>query len=46
MPDRLEQLRAKLKARTGKTEYRENVKLLRAEIERLEALETPREEWR
>lgn len=33
---RLEHLRAMLKAREGKTEYRENVKAIRAEIERLE----------
>jgi hypothetical protein len=34
--DRLTDLRAKLRAREGRTEYRENVKAIRAEIERLE----------
>ena len=33
---RLEELRAKLKAREGRSEYHENVKWLRAEIARLE----------
>lgn len=33
---RLDQLRAKLKAREGKSAYRENVKAIRAEIARLE----------
>lgn len=36
MSDRLTELRAMLKAREGKTEYRDNVKAIRAEIERLE----------
>lgn len=36
MSDRLELLRAKLKAREGKPEYRENVQVIRTEIERLE----------
>lgn len=43
MSDRLELLRAKLKARTGKHEYRENVKFLQAEIEKLEATAKPGE---
>lgn len=33
---RLEKLRAMLRAREGKGEYAENVKAIRAEIERLE----------
>lgn len=36
MSDRLAELRAMLKAREGRPEYRENVKAIRAEIERLE----------
>lgn len=36
MTDRLTDLRAKLAAREGKAEYRENVKAIRAEIARLE----------
>lgn len=35
---RLVALRAKLKAREGKKEFKENCKAIRAEIERLEAL--------
>jgi hypothetical protein len=34
--DRLEYLRSLLKAREGKNEYRDNVKAIRAEIERIE----------
>mgnify|MGYP001610611714 CR=1 FL=1 len=40
MSDRLTELRAKLKAREGKNEYRENVKAIRAEIARLEGKQT------
>ena len=35
---RLEQLKAKFRAREGKKEYEENVKMLKLEIERLEKL--------
>ena len=34
--DRLADLRRKLAAREGKSEYKDNVKAIRAEIERLE----------
>lgn len=34
---RLDDLRAKLRAREGKSEYKQNVVAIRAEIERLEA---------
>jgi hypothetical protein len=37
---RIDDLRAKLKGREGKPEYRENVKAIRAEIARLEAEQT------
>lgn len=35
--DRISDLKRKLAAREGKSEYRENCKAIRAEIERLEA---------
>lgn len=38
---RLDDLRAKLAAREGKGEYKENVKAIRAEIARLESLASP-----
>lgn len=37
MTDRLADLHAKLRAREGNAEYRENVKFIRDEIARLEA---------
>ena len=36
MPDRLAHLRATLRAREGRNEYRDSVVAIRAEIERLE----------
>jgi hypothetical protein len=38
IPQRIASLKAKLKAREGKSEFRENVVALRAEIERLESV--------
>lgn len=39
MSDRLTQLRAMLKAREGKHEYRDSIPKIRAEIERLEKVQ-------
>jgi uncharacterized small protein (DUF1192 family) len=41
--ERIAALQAKLRAREGKGPYRENVKMIRAEIARLEAKEAPDE---
>ena len=38
--NRLTQLKAKLRAREGKPEFRENVPAIKAEISRLEALQS------
>lgn len=43
IPARIERLKAKLAARTGKMEYAENVEHIRREIARLEALSMNRE---
>lgn len=43
IPQRIASLQAKLKARDGKAEYKENCKALRKEIARLEALSMNRE---
>lgn len=43
IPARIASLKAKLKAREGKAEYKENCKALRAEIARLESVSMNRE---
>lgn len=43
VPNRIAALKAKLKARSGKAEYKENCEHIKAEIARLEALTANRE---
>lgn len=43
IPARIASLKAKLKARTGKAEYKENCEHIKAEIARLEAVTTNRD---
>lgn len=43
IPQRIAALKAKLKAREGRAEYKENVPALKAEIARLEALSLNRD---